>query len=148
MPETTKSKTVSSFSLSQMSWWWIVPLIACVDVLLKLLFLRLGIGHINVGISYGLLSGHFNWLAIAILQASVLVFLIYFSRKYCINKIETFGVSLIVAGGLGNLLSRLVWHGVLDYIQIWVLPTFNLADISVCIGVAVIISAKINKYWK
>jgi lipoprotein signal peptidase len=46
---------------------------------------------------------------------------------------------LVLAGALGNLIDRVLYHGVVDFIVIgygsFVWPTFNLADMAIVIGV-------------
>jgi signal peptidase II len=59
--------------------------------------------------------------------------------------------SLILAGGLGNLLDRLMYGYVIDFIDITFNPyVFNLADSYVTIGLImyVIFSLKSNPYEK
>ncbi len=48
--------------------------------------------------------------------------------------IVRFGLALLLAGGVGNALDRLLIGGVRDFIQIRDLAAFNLADIWVLLG--------------
>jgi signal peptidase II len=48
-------------------------------------------------------------------------------------------VSMILAGGIGNLIDRLIHHFVIDFISIWAYPFFNLADAFITIGVLLLI---------
>jgi signal peptidase II len=57
------------------------------------------------------------------------------------------GVALILSGAFGNLIDRLQFHKVTDFIDVGIpslptrWPTFNVADSCVCVGVALIILA-------
>jgi len=53
------------------------------------------------------------------------------------------GLALILGGGLGNLLDRLLLGGVRDFIDFhigdWHYPTFNVADICVSLGILLLL---------
>ena len=63
------------------------------------------------------------------------------SEKYEKDELTNWGVSLILAGGIGNLIDRVFRGSVVDYIDITKLfnwPVFNLADIYIVIGVILV----------
>ena len=51
--------------------------------------------------------------------------------------------SLVIGGALGNLLDRLMYGHVVDFIDVyvgqWHWPAFNLADSAICIGAVMIV---------
>ena len=54
------------------------------------------------------------------------------------------GLALVLGGAVGNLIDRLLHGHVIDFIHVhyadvWHYPIFNIADIGICIGVAMII---------
>jgi signal peptidase II len=49
---------------------------------------------------------------------------------------QIFALSLIILGALSNMLDRLIFGFVIDYINIFIWPVFNLADAMIVIGVA------------
>ncbi len=68
----------------------------------------------------------------------------YSLQKNSIKKhLENIAFSLVLAGALGNLLDRLMFGYVVDFLDFnlgfyrW--PTFNIADISIFIGAALLI---------
>lgn len=48
-------------------------------------------------------------------------------------------MSLIIGGGIGNLIDRVLLHYVVDYIDFRVFPVFNAADIAVTMGCGLLI---------
>ena len=88
----------------------------------------------NFGVAFGLMSG-MAWIIIA-LTAIVLVGLIVYIFRY---KHHTFlsytACTLIVAGGIGNLIDRVAFGYVVDYIYVHFFPyVFNFADCCVVVG--------------
>ena len=95
----------------------------------------------NRGIAFGLASGYVQLFAIITLVIIVAILICV-----CINfkKINTFlsvGIGLLISGGVGNLIDRLIRSYVVDFIDFGDFinfPVFNIADIFVVIGVIVI----------
>lgn len=50
-----------------------------------------------------------------------------------------FGILLIIAGGISNIIDRLYFGCVIDFINLKIWPVFNLADIYITIGTIAII---------
>jgi len=86
---------------------------------------------------------------IIILAAIILLFLCYLWWQNLITEKSwnVFSVSLIIIGAFSNLLDRLFFGYVIDYLNIFVWPVFNLADCLIVVGVlAYILSEfKLNK---
>jgi signal peptidase II len=53
----------------------------------------------------------------------------------CRGSVQTIGYALIAAGTCGNLLDRLLRGYVIDFVYLHHWPIFNVADVSICIGV-------------
>ena len=51
------------------------------------------------------------------------------------NKLLAIAITMIIAGGIGNIIDRIIYGGVVDFISIWIIPTFNIADTLVTVGV-------------
>jgi len=53
------------------------------------------------------------------------------------------GIGSIIVGAFSNMTDRIFYGGVIDFIVIhyhdWVFPTFNVADVMICCGVALLI---------
>lgn len=94
----------------------------------------------NRGAAFGFLNrADIEWqfwlFLIATIIALIAVFLLLKdSRKPSLNV----GLGLIVGGALGNLLDRLRYRSVVDFLdfywQNWHWPAFNVADMGICVG--------------
>ena len=93
----------------------------------------------NKGVTFGLLSGSLQPIVFVILSLIVVGFLIDYARK---NKNYRPFLSLIVGGAIGNIIDRIVYGSVVDFLDFhlgrhhW--PAFNIADSAIVIGVFVL----------
>lgn len=100
---------------------------------------------INTGIAFGLFkefSYFFFWLNLLVI--------IYLFYLFCFGKkgIYFFPLALILSGAISNLVDRMLYGGVLDYIDFKFWPVFNLADVFISIGIALIVKDAIFKRRK
>lgn len=72
-----------------------------------------------------------------IVITAVLVYLIKRRKKDHWSLLLS--LSLIVAGGLGNLIDRAMNGYVIDFLDMRFWPIFNVADISVCVGCGLLV---------
>lgn len=88
----------------------------------------------NFGVAFGLLSG-MSWIIIALtLTITVMVLLFIFRYKHH-DLLSYASCILIVAGGIGNLIDRITFGYVVDYIHVQFFPyVFNFADCCVVVG--------------
>jgi signal peptidase II len=81
-----------------------------------------------------------------ILSVFAIIFIINLLAK---KTYSTVGLSLILGGALGNLIDRIVYGKVVDFVDFSVgtfhWPAFNVADSSLTIGIAVILAAYLFK---
>lgn len=102
-------------------------------------FIRLTHG-VNSGTAFGLFQGH--TLVLIIVSFLAIVFLYYFYQTYASNKkILRFGIGLQLGGAFGNLIDRLRFGHVVDFIDVGPWPIFNLADSSIVIGIAILLAS-------
>ena len=94
----------------------------------------------NRGISYGLFQqyGVGRWLLVAVSVAAIVVFTIWMLRAG--NRFYAAALGLVIGGAAGNLLDRLVFGAVVDFMSLywgdfeWYV--FNIADAAIVAGVA------------
>ena len=87
----------------------------------------------NTGALFGLFSG--QRILLITLSFVILGILIYYypERKYRI------GLNLLIAGTIGNLIDRIYFGYVRDFIDLTIWPVFNFADVYVTVGVLYLI---------
>ena len=86
----------------------------------------------NTGASFSILQGQ-QWFFI-IFAIVVIITIIYYYKKIPIN--QRLFIAFILAGSLGNLVDRIHYGYVIDFIDFKIWPVFNIADTAVCIGAA------------
>ncbi len=89
----------------------------------------------NTGVSFGSFQGY-NLLFIIITTLFIL-FIIYY-LPYFETKILP-AIALVLAGAIGNLIDRILYSHVIDFIDFKIWPVFNIADSSITIAAVWII---------
>ncbi len=96
----------------------------------------------NDGAAFSMLEGQ-NWLLILLpLVVSLVMLGVLFSGKWRGYRLVNIGGVLLVSGGIGNLIDRIVSGGqVTDFLYFKLInfPIFNFADCCVVIGAALIL---------
>ena len=92
---------------------------------------------LNPGMAFSLLSGKQLFLIAATGAALLLVAYWLFFRSRG-RKLQQAALILVLGGGIGNLIDRVLNGEVVDYINLLFMrfAVFNFADICVCVGVA------------
>lgn len=87
----------------------------------------------NYGAAYGILENQrFFLLTVSFL---VIIFCILFSNKIITSTAARYGLLFLLIGTIGNFIDRLFLGYVIDFINIRIFPVFNLADVSIDIGI-------------
>ncbi len=116
-----------------------------------------GIFHLtyiqNTGAAFSVLEG--KQLFLILLTATVSAFLVFYIAKnrQSANRFLLLALSLIAAGGIGNLIDRIRFGYVVDFFDFSIVPfpVFNIADIAVTTGCGLlviymfVIEPKLNK---
>jgi signal peptidase II len=91
----------------------------------------------NSGIAFGFLDDGGDAVVLAITLAALALILGWFTFDTT-RPWLWLGVGMLVGGALGNLIDRIREGAVTDFIDPPLWPAFNLADVSITVGVAII----------
>jgi len=120
-------------------------------------FLTLNL-HINRALAFNAMTSILDMQFIITLNVIVCMMLIR-HIALAVNTMQYIGLTLICSGGLGNLVDRIAYHGVIDFIALYALPLkqpyiwhifdksftiypvciFNIADVIAVIGLVLYI---------
>lgn len=91
---------------------------------------------LNQGMAFSLLSGKQLFLIVTTSAALLLVAYWLFFRSRG-DRLQQAALILVLSGGIGNLIDRVLNGEVVDYINLLFMhfAVFNFADICVCVGV-------------
>ena len=94
----------------------------------------------NYGAAFNIFEGNRIFLSsISILSSIILIYFIFIKER--LNPLDRYGLSLILAGSLGNGIDRMIKGYVIDFINLnlFDFPIFNIADIAINIGCIILI---------
>lgn len=103
----------------------------------------------NRGGLFGLLQGSAPLLAL--LSIGVIVALVIYHEREQVSRVTplTVGIGLLIGGALGNLIDRLAFGYVLDFIDIGIgslrFWTFNIADAGISLGIVTLL---VDTLWR
>lgn len=116
---------------------WIISNLAVRESMPETGFFRLVHVH-NTGSAFGLFQGHALSLTIvAFISITALLFFVLFLHRrfpFLATMPARLALGLILGGAVGNLISRLSYGYVTDFIAVGRWPAFNIADSSVVVG--------------
>jgi signal peptidase II len=98
----------------------------------------------NRGVSFGMLDSVGTlapWLLSALALAVVAGLLFWLRRSE--HALMAIGLGLVIGGALGNVIDRVRYGAVIDFLDFhvagWHWPAFNLADAGICVGAGLIV---------
>lgn len=94
----------------------------------------------NSGVAFSMFEGAGTILVMIPLAASLAAIVFIIRRNGKTSKVLMWGLSLIAGGGIGNIIDRIAYGYVIDYVSIGKFAVFNFADVCVCIGCALLAS--------
>lgn len=98
----------------------------------------------NEGAAFSFLSDQGGWQRwfFALMASVVTIVLVVWLSRLRDEKVLALSLSLVIGGAVGNLIDRLLFGHVIDFLDFfynqyhW--PAFNVADIAICIGVTLL----------
>jgi signal peptidase II len=94
---------------------------------------------INTGAAFGILQGQ-GVLILVSTFIGVAAIILYYVFPPLNSTLLGFGLGLQLGGALGNLLDRVRYGHVTDFLDFRVWPVFNLADSAIVVGVALLVA--------
>ena len=98
----------------------------------------------NRGVSFGMLDSDgalAPWLLSGLALAVVAALLLWLRRVE--HPLPGAGLGLIIGGAVGNVIDRVRFGAVIDFLDVhalgWHWPAFNVADSAICIGAALLL---------
>lgn len=98
----------------------------------------------NRGMSFGLFNHQTDYgpVLLGVLAAIIIViFTLWMLRS--VSAFQCFGIALVIGGALGNIMDRVRYGAVADFLDFyvgnWHWPAFNVSDSCICIGVFLLI---------
>ena len=92
---------------------------------------------LNTGIAFSLpLSNLMSFVLASLLCVGIFW---YYRKATKDTLIARISFAMVLAGAVGNLIDRVLYGGVIDFIKVFSFPSFNIADSSICVGFTLMI---------
>lgn len=89
----------------------------------------------NRGVAFGMFQG-MQWIFIAVTVIMLFLIIFYMFKKRPQGKLVYIASALIIGGGIGNMIDRIYYGFVIDYLSFsFFPPVCNFADYCITIGV-------------
>ena len=108
----------------------------------------------NTGAAFGFLAGDKNWprqvffVGVAIVALGIIIYAYGHLKKQ--GKIFIYSLGLIGGGAIGNLIDRLRFGSVVDFLDFYLgthhWPAFNAADSAISVGVGLFLLGTLMQY--
>jgi len=100
----------------------------------------------NEGAAFSFLAdagGWQRWFFVALAVVVSAVLLVWLWRLKPEDRLTAAGLSLVAGGAIGNLIDRIAYGHVVDFVdvywRVWHWPAFNVADSAITVGVALLL---------
>ena len=131
--------------LDQVSKWWMISWLSLYETVAIMPYFNLTMAH-NHGAAFSFLAqagGWQRWLFIGLAVIISVVLLVWLAKLKPTAKLEAVSLSLILGGAIGNVMDRIYYGYVIDFLDVYVgtshWPAFNIADSAICIGAVLLI---------
>ena len=108
----------------------------------------------NKGAAFSFLASESGWQRhlFTIISIGAILFFLYLLRRHAAQKMFCWGVSLLLGGAIGNLIDRVLYGHVIDFLDFhvgaWHWPAFNLADAAICVGALLFVLDELRRVGK
>ncbi len=106
--------------------------VSVIDNLFKLTYVE------NRGVAFGMFND-MRWFFVVLTSVLIAAIIVFMFLKRPGGKLFYFAAGLIIGGGIGNLIDRVLYGYVIDYISLsFFSPVCNFADYAITIGVVML----------
>ena len=107
--------------------------VSVIDGFFKLVYVE------NRGVAFGMFKD-MRWIFVVLTSALLLIIIFYMFKKRPSGKFFYICAGLIIGGGIGNLIDRVIYGYVIDYLSIsFFPPVCNFADYCITVGVFLLV---------
>jgi signal peptidase II len=105
----------------------------------------------NQGAAFSFLSTQGGWQRwfFSALAAGVSIFIVWMLKKNAQQRMFCWSLSLVLGGAIGNLIDRIAYGHVIDFLDVhvggWHWPAFNVADGAITIGAALFVLDELRR---
>ncbi|MGV3655955.1 MAG: signal peptidase II, partial [Noviherbaspirillum sp.] len=165
MATTTSKKRSSTKAAGMAPWLGIAAIVVLLDQITKLTVLQtLSYGQAipvtsffnvvlvyNKGAAFSFLADSGGWqryLFTGIAVAAVFL-IVYLLKRHPGKKMYSSALALILGGAIGNLIDRVSYGHVVDFLDFyagnWHWPAFNVADTAICVGAVMFVLDELRR---
>lgn len=130
--------------LDQLSKWWVITRLMNPPRVIEITPFFNFVMWWNKGVTFGLFAsapGWGRWVMVVLALVIAVVLVIWLVKVN--DKIPAFGIGLVIGGAVGNVIDRIRFGAVADFLDFHVgalhWPAFNLADATITIGVGLML---------
>ncbi|PHS25379.1 MAG: signal peptidase II [Methylophaga sp.] len=131
--------------LDQSSKWFMTSLLSLYESIAVMPFFNFTLAH-NYGAAFSFLAGAGGWqrwFFIVLTTVISIVLVIWLKKLNTQAKLEAISISLILGGAIGNVIDRIYFGYVVDFLDFyygtWHFATFNIADSAIVVGAGLLI---------
>ncbi len=161
----TKNRFSSNNSTRLVPWLGVAAIVLLLDQLTKITITQLfkyGESHpvtsffnlvlvYNKGAAFSFLASETGWQRYLFTGIGVAasLFIVYLLKKHAGQRMFCWALALILGGALGNVIDRMMYGHVIDFLDFhvrnWHWPAFNLADSAICVGAVLFVVDELRR---
>ena len=138
--------TILVIVFDQASKWLMMSWLSLYETVAVMPYFNLTMAH-NEGAAFSFLAqagGWQRWFFIGLALIISVLLLVWLAKLKPTEKLEAISLSLILGGAIGNVIDRISYGYVVDFIDLYIghshWPVFNIADSAICIGAILLIA--------
>ena len=108
----------------------------------------------NKGAAFSFLARETGWQRHVLTAVGIgaALFILYLLKRHAGQRMFCWALALILGGALGNVIDRIAYGHVIDFLDVyvgqWHWPAFNIADSAICIGAVLFVLDELRRVKK